>query len=185
MEQQTAAGAICGDLLSYASSLTDNAPNGEVMALSGEFSKAEIRAKILALQAEMMVAQTSGAFGDESMDEKFPLTHRFTDGAYSREMLIKQGMLIIGKIHKHAHFNFIMTGKVAVLTEDGPMVITAPYQFASTAGTKRVVLALEDTLWTTVHVTNETDLEKIEEHVIAPDYEALALFQEQQKRIES
>lgn len=184
MDQQTAAGAICGDLLSYVSSLPVNAPNGEVMALNGEFSKSEIRSKIINLQTEMMDAQTSGAFGNETMDEKFPLTHRFTDGAYSREMLIKQGMLIIGKIHKHAHFNFISQGKVAVLTEDGPMVIKAPYQFVSTAGTKRVVLALEDTVWTTVHVTNETDLAKVEEHVIAPDYDALALFQEQQKRIE-
>lgn len=176
--------AICGDLLNYALSIPHDAPNGEVVALSGQFSRSEIRAKILNLQEEMLIAQTNGGFGDESMDEKFPLTHRYTDGAYSREMLIKQGMLIIGKIHKHAHFNFITKGKVAVLTEDGPMVITAPYQFSSTAGTKRVVLALEDTLWTTVHVTNETDLEKIEEHVIAPDYEALALFQQQQKRIE-
>lgn len=56
------------------------------------------------------------------------------------------------------------------------MDIEAPYTFVSEPGTKRAVLALEDTLWTTVHVTDETDLEKIEEYVIAPTYEALEAY---------
>lgn len=41
----------------------------------------------------------------------------------------------------------------------------------SAPGTKRAVIALEDTTWITVHVTNETDLEKIEDYVIAKTYD--------------
>ena len=33
--------------------------------------------------------------------------------------------------------------------------------------------ALEDTVWTTIHVTEETDLEKIEDYVIAKSYDEL------------
>lgn len=48
--------------------------------------------------------------------------------------------------------------------------------FTSTPGTKRAVWPLEDSLWTTCHVTEETDLEKIEDHVIAKSYEAYEQF---------
>jgi hypothetical protein len=46
--------------------------------------------------------------------------------------------------------------------------------FISAPGTKRVVYAVEDTVWTTVHVSNETDLDKLETQLIAPTFEALA-----------
>jgi hypothetical protein len=41
------------------------------------------------------------------------------------------------------------------------------------------VYAEEDTLWTTVHLTKfeaEADLDKIEDEVIAPSYEAMGLI---------
>lgn len=105
-----------------------------------------------------------------------PVRHIFAPGAYAREMLIPAGTVIIGKIHKHAHLNFITRGRAKVATEFGPMEITAPCTFVSQPGTKRVVHALEDVLWTTVHITEETDLEKIEDYVIAKDYEELTEF---------
>ena len=51
--------------------------------------------------------------------------------------------------------------------------IIAPYTFVSRPGTKRVGLAHADTVWVTIHATEETDLEKIEEEVIAASYEGL------------
>jgi len=90
-------------------------------------------------------------------------------------MTIPAGGLIIGKIHRHAHVNTISKGRVLVVTEFGKHEIIAPCTFISEPGTKRVVLAQEDTVWTTYHPTEETDLEKIEAHVIAPSFEALTL----------
>ncbi len=109
----------------------------------------------------------------ESTLENCTLRHIFAPGSYAREMTIPKGTLIIGKIHKHAHLNIISKGKVRVATEFGPIYFEAPHTFVSEVGTKRAVYALEDTIWTTIHVTEETDLAKIEDYVIAKSYEEL------------
>lgn len=106
-------------------------------------------------------------------DADCPVKHIFAPGAYAREIFLPKGAVVIGKIHKHAHLNFITKGHVRVVTEAGPVEMMAPYTFVSEVGTKRVVYAVEDTTWTTVHVTNETDLEKIEDYVIAKSYDEL------------
>ncbi|MFZ6653784.1 hypothetical protein [Undibacterium sp. TJN19] len=172
---------ICEDLWSAAANLPANHTNGQL--IPGNYSRQELRKKILLLQEQMCEAQASGDIEKCDMDEVFPLRHLFAPGAYAREMSLPKGHWIIGKIHKHAHLNFISKGRVAVLTEEGPMIIEAPYTFISSVGTKRVVLVLEDTLWTTVHITNETDLEKIEEEVIAKTYDDIPQIENTVKEI--
>jgi hypothetical protein len=44
----------------------------------------------------------------------------------------------------------------------------------SRPGTKRVGYAHEDTIWTTIHATEETDMEKVEKELIAADYEEIS-----------
>lgn len=127
---------------------------------------------------QVVSALTDAMFEAGGNVDNCPVRHIFAPGAYAREMLIPAGTVIIGKIHKHAHLNFITKGRARVVTEFGPMEIEAPHTFVSEPGTKRVVHALEDVLWTTVHVTDETDLAKIEDHVIAKDYEELTKFLE-------
>lgn len=124
------------------------------------------REGVVKLQDHMM--------GLESTLDDCVVRHIFAPGCYAREMTIPKGTLIIGKIHKHAHLNIISKGSVQVATEFGPVSFQAPHTFVSEVGTKRAVHALEDTVWTTIHITEETDLEKIEDHVIAKSYEELA-----------
>lgn len=100
-----------------------------------------------------------------------PLKHHFAEGSYAREMLIPAGSVIIGKIHRHSHVNVISKGRIYVATEFGSEILEAPLTFVSKPGTKRAVYALTDVVWTTIHVTDETDLTKIEDVVIAPNYE--------------
>ena len=100
--------------------------------------------------------------------------HHFAPGVYAREMLIPAGMLIIGKIHKHAHLNIISKGLAWLYTEEGRTLIQDPYTFTSLIGVKRVVLAIQDTLWTTIHLTDKTDLDEIEEEVLVKNYSELA-----------
>jgi hypothetical protein len=102
-----------------------------------------------------------------------PLKHHFAPGCYAREIFIPKGTLVIGKIHKHSHLNIISKGSVMVATEFGPLEFSAPHTFVSEVGVKRAVYALEDTIWTTIHVTDETDLDKIEDYVIAKSYDEL------------
>jgi hypothetical protein len=58
-----------------------------------------------------------------------------------------------------------------VLTEKGERVLEAPHIVVSPPGTKRVGLALTDTLWVNIHPTNERDLAKIEDQFIEPEAE--------------
>lgn len=100
-----------------------------------------------------------------------PVKHHFAPGAYGREMTLPADHVVVGKIHKHAHINVISKGRVQVFTEqDGVLELAAPCTFVSSPGTKRVVHVLDETVWTTVHVTDKTDLAEIEREVIATDF---------------
>lgn len=104
--------------------------------------------------------------------EACPVRHHFAPGSYAREMELPAGLLVVGKIHKHAHINVISKGHVMVYTEhEGALELKAPCTFVSSPGTKRVVYVAEDTTWTTVHVTDKTDLAEIEREVIADDFQ--------------
>lgn len=101
------------------------------------------------------------------------LVHTFAPGAYARSIFLPKGAVIIGKIHKHAHLNIVSMGKVLVVTEFDRVTLEGPCTFTSEAGTKRALVVLEDTVWTTIHLTNETDLIKIEADIISPSYDEL------------
>ena len=95
-----------------------------------------------------------------------PVTHHFSDGVYAREMRIPAGTVATGKVHKTLHLNILSQGDVSVLTEDGMKRIQAPCTIVSPPGTKRAVYAHTDVVWTTIHGTHETDLEKLEADLI-------------------
>jgi hypothetical protein len=108
-----------------------------------------------------------------------PKDEKYGCCTYAREMFIPKGTLIIGKIHRHQHLNIISKGKVVVYTEFGEKHMEGPITFVSEIGLKRSVYAVEDTLWTTIHLTQfvgEEHLGKIEEEVIAPDYQEMGLI---------
>jgi hypothetical protein len=97
--------------------------------------------------------------------------HHFAHGIYAREITIKAGTLLTGKIHKTEHLNIVSKGRIAVWTEDGMKEVAAPFTMVSRPGTKRVGYALEDTVWTTIHATPETDLDKLEVELIAATHD--------------
>lgn len=108
-----------------------------------------------------------------------PLKHTFAPGAYAREIFLPRGCIVVGKIHKHAHLNIVTRGRVTVVTEFGPKYIDAteaPVTFTSDAGSKRALYCHDDTIWTTIHLTDKTDLAEIEREIIATDYVELDQF---------
>lgn len=111
-------------------------------------------------------------------DPECPLTHLFAPGQYARTIFIPKQTLVVGKIHKHAHLNMLMSGKVIVATEEGPKTYEAPRVMVSKAGTKRVLFTYTDVIWTTVHLTDKTDLDEIEEELIAKDYASFDALQD-------
>lgn len=106
----------------------------------------------------------------------FPALHHFDlpAGKCLRSMFLPAGSLVVGKLHRHEHPNFISLGKVTMFTEHGGLeTLQAPCHMVSPAGTKRVLFVHEDTIWTVEHEATSTDLDELEQQVIAPSYSAL------------
>jgi quercetin dioxygenase-like cupin family protein len=111
----------------------------------------------------------SNGYIDDS--SAYEIKHYFSDGVYARELTIPVGHVVVGKIHRHEHLNFLSKGRVTVLTEEGGKEeLSAPCTLISPKGVKRLLYTHEETVWTVVHITSETDLDKIEKEVIAKDY---------------
>jgi len=82
-------------------------------------------------------------------------------------------VLIVGKVHKREHFYIVAKGRVQVVSDDGVTEYEAGSVLVSKPGTKRAVLALEDSVCMTIHRTDLTDLDEIEAELIEPDVTAL------------
>lgn len=167
--------------------IIDFVASGNVVELKQDknsYTKVKFRENVLKLENEFLNMIENGVV--DSTLEDCILTHHFSPvdekygcGTYAREMFIPKDTLIIGKIHRHQHLNFIMKGKVSVATEFGKKYFEAPCIFVSEVGLKRAVYAEEDTIWVTVHLTEhsgEENLSKIEEEVIAQNYEEMNLI---------
>jgi hypothetical protein len=99
--------------------------------------------------------------------------HFFAPGMYGRKLVISAGTLVVGKIHKHSHLMMVLQGKAEVITEFDRTVVGAGHVSVSQPGAKRVVLAIEDTTFMTVHHNpkNTENLDDIEtEHMESEDF---------------
>lgn len=143
-------------------------------------SNEEIRNKILQFEKAIKTVDSEKyhVYTDKNSERVCPLTHSFSSGIYVREISIPAGMLVVGKIHKHDHPNFLLKGDVVVVTEDGVEELSAPMSMISKAGTKRALYAKTDLTWTTIHLnpTNTENIEELEEEIIAPSYEEYEAF---------
>jgi quercetin dioxygenase-like cupin family protein len=99
--------------------------------------------------------------------------HFFADGMYSRRVFRKAGTLIVGKVHLKDHFFICTKGEIIAWTENGMKKLSAGDIIECKSGTKRVTLATMDSIGTTVHKTDKTDLDEIEVELIKPDETAL------------
>jgi len=126
----------------------------------------EIEARIVSLGGV-----TLGNGLDQCME--IPVTHRFAPGLYAREMVMPKFSIAVSKIHRTEHFYVVSSGKLAVFDGESWTVIVAPFTGTTKPGTRRVGIALEDTVWTTFHPTELTDVLAIEEEIIEPHRNAL------------
>jgi len=97
------------------------------------------------------------------------VVHRFTDGMYIRECHIPAGTMLTSMTHKTQHPFVISQGEIMVTSDnEGSMIYEAPYTGITEPNTRRALHAITDVIWTTFHVTNETDVEKICEQILEP-----------------
>lgn len=97
------------------------------------------------------------------------LKHHFSSGMYTRECHIPAGTVVVGKKHRHDHPVMLIQGEATVVTDGHRETIRAPHVWTSPAGVKRAVYAHSDCIFVTVHATDLTDLDQIEEYVIEPE----------------
>jgi hypothetical protein len=145
----------------------------ELIVMPSENLPAPIaRKKIMAIQ--MACQQMPDG---ERMDESPPVKHHLAPGIYAREIHLPGGTVVVGKIHRHRHFNILSQGRITCYTEFGLQELTAPASFISEPGTKRVVWTHEDAIWTTIHPnpTNEQDIETLEAMFTAIEYAELGM----------
>jgi len=114
------------------------------------------RAEINRLQGEMMKLPQA----------ELKTEHYFANGMYARKVWRPAGCLIVGKVHKHEHFFMLMEGALIVWTDQGMKEIQSGTILTSKPGTKRVTLALKDSIGLTVHRTELKDLDEIEAEII-------------------
>jgi hypothetical protein len=91
--------------------------------------------------------------------------HCLSGGVYARSITLPADTIITGAVHKHDHI-VIVTGDITVTTEDGPRRFTGQHVFPVAAGSKRAGFAHAETVWTTVHSTNKTSPEDIEDDLV-------------------
>ena len=105
--------------------------------------------------------------------KNFPLKHTFADGIYIRQMDMKADSMVVGAIHNHLHVWFLLTGRLAVITEDATEEFISPCYVLATPGSKRVIYAMEDSIFVNVHKnpSNIKDIKKLEDEIVSLTFE--------------
>ena len=103
-----------------------------------------------------------------------PLQHYFSTGVYAREMYVKAGTTITGKIHKDSTVDILLQGVIVVVDDQGiPRKLTAPMVYESKPGISKAGHVLEDVRWVTVHGvdTDTRDIAELESRLVVEDYQ--------------
>lgn len=175
-----------GALSPFAIWLT-TAPSNSIDLAPAAASEVSDVAEVLPLDlADAATRAVQAACADTRLDEleraillnlaaaKLETRHLFTPGLYAREMRAPAGSVIVSKIHKTKHPYILSAGRIRVRDNDGEwQILSAPYMGVTEPGTRRVGVVEEDVVWTTLHVTDLTDVDAIEAEIIEPHYEHL------------
>jgi len=145
--------------------------NNAVESYPSVLTKQEYRDYVTNIQEEI-ISREDSVEGEEA-NAVNPVKHTYADGLYIREIFMPRGEIVISKIHKIAHPFFLIKGKISVLSEDGEKLLQAPYYTVTPAGTKRMLYTHTNAIVVTVHRTFETDLNKIEDEIIAKSFDEL------------
>lgn len=101
------------------------------------------------------------------------INHYHSYHVYAREMKLPATALCIGRIHRFDNLNILSKGDVSVLSIDGSKRLSAPYTYVAKAGSKRLIYAYTDAVWTTVIGTPVRDLSVIQNEFTCVSYDEL------------
>ena len=97
------------------------------------------------------------------------LKHLFTPGLYTRTVHTPAGTLVTSRIHRYDHTFILSQGVMSVWIDGtGWVLLRAPHVGITKAGTRRVLMIHEETVFTTCHPCNETTPEAAEAYLCEP-----------------
>jgi len=107
----------------------------------------DLREKVAALEEQMLQLPQTAML----------MRHHFADGLYAKELHIPAETVIVGKVHKAEHLNFLMEGEIIVFNGAGMLRLKAPSILKSEAGVKRMGITVTNTVWVTVHTVEDKE----------------------------
>jgi hypothetical protein len=116
------------------------------------------------------IKQLQDALGELEQVE-CPVEHFFAPGLYTRKCTIPAKSVVVGKMHRHQHPTFLLSGTVRINTDKGMETITGPHIWISQEDAKRALYTVTECVFATVHLnpTDTTDMQAIEADVIVPE----------------
>lgn len=113
-----------------------------------------------------------GVYGDGKsipVVPEIPITNYFADGIYLRQMEMPADTVVVGAIHNHLHAWFLLTGRVLINNNGEIIEHIAPCFTISKPGSKRLIYALEDSIFVNVHKnpSNTQDIKKLEQEIVS------------------
>lgn len=96
-----------------------------------------------------------------------PLKHVFTPGLYARTITMPAGAIVVSKIHRTEHPFVVSKGAVRVFIEGvGWETIRAPHIGVTKPMTRRVLIVLDECVWSTFHATDKQTPDEVEAEII-------------------
>lgn len=101
---------------------------------------------------------------------EIPLTHIFTDGLYIRQAYAPAGSMFTTVHHNTEHPFILISGTTEVISNEGASSITGPFMGITKKGTRRLVHAITDAMYLTIHANpdNLTDPDEIIRRITIP-----------------
>lgn len=122
------------------------------------------------LKHQLDVTRLERAIGQLEVAD-LPITHNFTkNGMYCRTLFIPRNCVLVGAVHKYEHISLLVEGEMSLLTPEGVKRVSGPMLQIAQPGLKRAGFAHTDTLWLTVHKTECTNPDTIEDVLTTKTY---------------
>jgi quercetin dioxygenase-like cupin family protein len=102
---------------------------------------------------------------------ELPIEHYQIKGVYARSMFIPAGTLLTGKIHNFESIAILAKGTIRITNGTESYVISEGHIMVDQPGVKRLGYAETDVIFITVHRTDNTEIEAIEDELVSTTFE--------------
>ena len=111
----------------------------------------------------------------EEMLKTTELNHYRIPGVYARELKLKAGTILTGKIHNFESMGILSQGRMRILTSEGAKIVEAPYVTVDKPGIKRLGVCETDCTFVSIHRTDAETIEDIEDELVSDTFEQFEL----------